>query len=309
MKMEFVEKIHNENNYQSDFLWKVNPYVRFAFYDIMKPHHVLPERIIFDYEIVYIKSGKAIITVEDTAYDVKHGDFFIFHPRQRHSFKVFDEPLIQPHVHFDLRYCDDSATVPISRIPYEEMSEGERAWIRDDISYTFFPNFPSYIHLTNSLFMEQLLFDVISAYQAPDKYPEIELKWRFMRLWNQLLNEINWFQAEHINMRKERAHTIKLYLEHHTEKKVTLDELAQVFHIDKSFISRVFHAEYKVPPIQYHLQTRIDKAKRMLFFTNIPIKSIADQTGFSSPQDFSRTFMRIEGMKPSDLRRNTRSVY
>ena len=153
--------------------------------------------------------------------------------------------------------------------------------------------------------MEQLLYDVISAYQTPGLFPEIHTKWCFLRMWDYLLFEIYWQRYEHVTICKERADNIRLYLEYNANRKVSLDELAGNFHIDKSYISRIFQNTYSISPIRYHLLFRISKAKELLRFTNISVGAIADQLGFSSQQDFSRAFQRLEGISPSEFRKHS----
>lgn len=289
-------------------LHQINPYIRRAWYDSIYPGHDISERIIFDYELVYIKSGNALVTIEDDVYEATSGDIFFFKPRQRHSIRVLgNNPLVQPHVHFDLIYQDvDSAIVPISFVPLEKMKPESHTMIRPDITSWFFKDFPSYLRLKNHLHIEQLLFDLISAYNTSDSFVEVRLKWRFLRLFDQLLSEIGWMQGEHTSLARERANYIRLYLEQHTDRHITLEELAKIYHIDKSYISRIFQKAYGISPIRYHLLLRIEKAKNMIHYTNISLTSIANQTGFSTLADFSRAFRREEGVAPSSLRSNSK---
>lgn len=292
-----------ENRFHNDLMHRINPYVRFAKYDTLAPHHVIRERMLYDYELVYIKSGKVTITIESKRYDAKIGDFFLFKPGQPHSFTVHDEPLVQPHIHFDLIYQGEtSIRSPISRKHTDRMSDAEKALIQEDISGMFFSDFPSYFRIQNPLYMEQLLYDVISAYQQPNLFPEIHVSGCFMRLWEYLLSEIYWQRAEHVSICKERADNIRLYLEHNADHKVTMEELSSYFHIDRSYISRIFKASYGISPIRYQLLFRLSKAKELLRYTNISIGAIAEQLGFSTQQDFCRAFQRIEGVSPSVFR-------
>lgn len=291
-----------QNAFSNNALNALNPYIRMAYYGTIEAHTSIPERVIYDYELLYVKSGHATITIEDQVYQASMGDMFFFKPDQRHSIVAYDEPLVQPHIHFDLMYQDNSTQVPISFVNREQMTEEQIAWIRPDITNSLFDPFPSYIRLPNPLYVEQLLFEVISAYNSPNLYTELQLKWRFLRLLEQLLYELNWEKTQHRNFPLERALHIKLYLEHTTDHAVTLDELAGVYHVDKSYISRTFKEAYGISPIRFHLLHRIKKAKEMIYYTNISITNISEQLGFSTLQDFSRAFQRIEGMPPSYLR-------
>lgn len=292
------------NLYTNDFLLTVNPYIRLAYYHTLDPNRAFPERIIYDYEIVLIKSGTGTITIEDHAYDAGPGDLFIFRPGQRHSFSVNDTPLVQPHIHFDLRYsASTSGSVPISFKLASEMTADEIALIRPDELNNILCNFPSHIHLQNSLYIEQLLFDVINIYRSAPIFPEIKLKWSFLRLLDQLICEINWQNSDHLLHKEERANLIKQYLDHHTTCQVNLDELSKVYHVDKSYISRIFQEIYGITPMRYHLLQRIEKAKLLIRYTNLSLTQIAEETGFSSLQDFSRAFRRVNGTTPSEYRK------
>lgn len=295
--------ITQPNVYHNDALLGVNPYVRLAFYSTLDAHHRIRERIIYDYEIIFIQSGTATITVEDEVFEAQSGEIFFFRPGQRHSLTIHDETFVQPHIHFDLIYNPDlSSLTPVSFKNRSEMTAHEQSMIQPDVTDRFLHQFPTCIRLKNPLYVEQLIFDVINAYNTPEVFPEIRLKWRFLRLLDQLLCEISWQQTDRRLSAMERANLFKLYLEHHTSRRVTLDELAQVYHLDKSYVSRIFTATYGVTPIRYHLLFRLAKAKNMILYTTISLTAIAEQTGFSSLQDFSRAFRRIEGVTPSALR-------
>ena len=291
-----------KNLFTNHDLNSINPYVRRAYYDTMNPSKEIKPRIIYDYEILYIKSGMPTITIDGTEYNGKPGDFFFFKPRQKHSIVLNNITLVQPHIHFDLIYQEDSPTIPVSFIPEEDMTPEELAYIRPDITDQFLSPFPNYIRLTNPLYVEQLLFDVITAYNKPELYPEIQVKWRFLRLLDQILCEMTWMRSKHKDLKNERAHQIKLYLEHHADQPMSMDALAKVYHLDASYISRIFQKTYGVSPIRFHQINRIKRAKEMIYYTNLSLTDIAYQFGFSSIQDFSRAFQRIEGVPPSRLR-------
>ena len=124
-----------------------------------------------------------------------------------------------------------------------------------------------------------------------------------------LLNEINWQQGSHGNLISERAQLIKLYLERHLDRRVSLEELAQVYHLDKSYISRCFHKIYGDSPIHYQLLLRLNRAKGMVLYTNLSLTDIAERNGFASLQDFSRSFRRVENVSPSALRQDIGSMH
>ena len=58
----------------------LRPYIRRAWYDYMSPKNSLHNRVIFDYEIMYVKEGNATVIIEGKKYDAVPGDLFVFRP-------------------------------------------------------------------------------------------------------------------------------------------------------------------------------------------------------------------------------------
>lgn len=282
----------------------LSPYIRRAWYHILQPNMDIRERVIFDYEILYIKEGKALITIEDTMYTGVPGDLFIFRPRQRHSISmVFNEPLIQPHIHFDLTYADDRERVPISFANLDEIPESEQLLFREDILDSFLSPFPQHLRLHSPMIVEQQIFDLIHAFDNPGPYNEIKLSYFFLRLWDTILNEAAYYHSK--QTLEDLPAKIKFFLEQNVSHSVTLEELIQLTHFSRSYIFRIFRNSYKISPLRYHSLLRIEKAKSMLRYTNLSITEISNALGFESLQDFSRVFKRVAGESPSHFRSAT----
>ena len=59
-----------------------------------------------------------------------------------------------------------------------------------------------------------------------------------------------------------------------------------------------------VPPVQYHLDLKILRAKEMLLYTDKSIKEISFEMGFQSIYYFSRVFKNKLGISPSEIRKS-----
>jgi AraC-like DNA-binding protein len=279
------------------------PYIRRAWYNILQPNEDIRERVIFDYELLYIKEGKALITVEDRSYTGTAGDMFIFRPRQRHSIRViYNERLVQPHIHFDLLYYADREQVPVSYDDIQNIPPHELSFFRQDILDQFIPSFPSHFRPHEQLYVEQLIFDIIHTLSNPTAFSDIRLARLFLQLWEQLLSELSYGKSD-IHAREQISAKIKMYIEQNVSHTITLDEIADVLHFSRSYISRIFMQSYGIPPLHYHTLLRVQKARSMIRFTNMPLSEIAVQMGFDSPQNFSRVFRKHEGITPSAVRR------
>lgn len=287
-----------------DTLTNLSPYVRIAWYSTLDPHTILGPRDIFDYELLYLKEGSARINVEGRVYDGNPGDVFLFRPHQRHKIECLNNfPVIQPHVHFDLQYRADQRDVFVSYVTDEEMTPEQKTFFRSDIMDRFYPSIPDRIHLQNSKVFEEYLFDLIDEYNMPSSFTQVRQQWYFMRLFDLYLTEVGYFlHIEGHSNAESIASRMKLYLDNNTSRRVTLEELADVVHLDKSYIIRLFRQFYQETPISYHQKVRINRAKSMLLYTNLSVTEIASNTGFSSIHDFDRVFRKMDGAAPSVYR-------
>lgn len=95
---------------------------------------------------------------------------------------------------------------------------------------------------------------------------------------------------------------VRKYLDEHFLERITLDDLADRFYINKYYLTRIFKAQYGVSINAYISHLRITKAKHMLRFTNQTVEEIGEACGIGEQNYFSRFFKKIEGMSPSQYR-------
>lgn len=104
--------------------------------------------------------------------------------------------------------------------------------------------------------------------------------------------------------RRQNLQEIKEYLDNHYAEKITLDDLAERFYINKFYLTRIFKEQFGVPVNGYLLQLRITHAKQLLRFTDWTIERVGQECGMDDPNYFARAFKKIEGTTPGEYRRN-----
>jgi transcriptional regulator GlxA family with amidase domain len=97
----------------------------------------------------------------------------------------------------------------------------------------------------------------------------------------------------------EKAKTI--LLEHFTEP-VNIERLASDLGVGYSWFRRMFREYTGLPPAQYVLQLRLNKACELLRSTSVPIGVIGHTVGFESAYYFARIFREKMGRTPRDYR-------
>ena len=282
----------------------LTPYIRVAWDSVIEPPMHINERVIFDYELLYVKEGDIRVTVEDKEFHGIPGDIFLFKPMQPHAIYLLNNKrLHQPHIHFDLYYQQDSPLVRVSYKNLSAMTEEEMKWFRNDVTRDIDPPIPNHIRLNKPAVIENLLYDIIFEHERKFPFYETSVKGLFILLWTQLLRENYWKNNIHLFAKWEHLDRIKKYISYNVDHEITLDDLSVFANISKYYLCRLFKQAYDMTPLQYHSVSRIGKAKQMIQFTNLPLSKIAEKLGFQSIHSFSRAFHKLEGVPPSYFRR------
>ena len=79
--------------------------------------------------------------------------------------------------------------------------------------------------------------------------------------------------------------------------------LAERLGVGSRHLSRLFAKHLDASPLRVALSLRIQRAKRLLDGTDLPVAGIAERAGFSSPRRMSAAFAQLYGQPPSTLRK------
>jgi AraC family transcriptional regulator len=93
------------------------------------------------------------------------------------------------------------------------------------------------------------------------------------------------------------------FIEEHVAEQISLAELARLTRLSPIHFCRAFKRSVGLPPHQYQLRRRIERAKALLADPSHSVTSIALECGFSLPGSFATAFHKATGMTPSAFRR------
>lgn len=93
------------------------------------------------------------------------------------------------------------------------------------------------------------------------------------------------------------------YVEKNLAHKITLADLSWQLHCSTVTLTEHFKREYGITIMQYVLQKRMEKARRMLCEEEATVTQTADRCGFSDVEYFSRTFKQYYGVSPSNYQK------
>jgi len=97
---------------------------------------------------------------------------------------------------------------------------------------------------------------------------------------------------------KSPVEGVKDYINSHFADDMTLDDLATVAHLSKSYFIRAFRHHTGISPYAYLLQVRLNRAKTLLKQGDSSV-NIALETGFYDQSHFTRYFKRFMGITPA----------
>ncbi len=96
---------------------------------------------------------------------------------------------------------------------------------------------------------------------------------------------------------------VEAYLEAHTAEPVTLEILASLANLSVFHFTRLFKQATGLPPYQYVLRWKIERAKHLLRLDSASVADLSDELGFASPVSFAAAFKRLVGCTPQQFQR------
>lgn len=94
------------------------------------------------------------------------------------------------------------------------------------------------------------------------------------------------------------------FMHGHYQEKINTNQLAQCANLSLSHFSRIFKNETGKSPVDYLINLRLNKAKKLLQFNESSITEIALACGFSSASHFSSYFQKSFGIPPLKFRQS-----
>lgn len=234
-------------------------------------------------ELFYILGGKGSFLLSDKSHPVEKDDLVVINPRVQHC-EASDEAQPLEYIvlgvdGLELTASNDNQQ-QIHVINLAQSGIPIRAYL-DEMLRELEDQIPGYETICQDL-LEVLLLRVMrySNYSAQPLPP-----------------------AKRVS--KECA-AARRYIEAHFRENLTLDQLAEIVHINKYHMVHSFTKAFGVSPINYLLSLRLQECRYLLQSTDQTMTQISQAVGFSSPCYFSQVFHKATGMSPREYRNTYR---
>ena len=243
------------------------------------------------FEVCYVLSGEGLYKDLDDQYPIKKGTLFLSRPNIHHqilsetglflvfvAFEILHEKLIDEASRMfnqlakTNRICvnvaDDSPTALIWRALVDYTSNG----IANDFNLI-----TSMAH-TLILSFHSLFSEANQRRRSPEKMFS--------------------------NSSPTHLYQAKLFIHDNLSEPLKLEDVANYLHISSRHLSRLFSTELCESFSTYIRKERVREAARLLEMTSLPIKEIAEVTGFGSVHYFTRVYTSMMNVSPAMYRNN-----
>ena len=246
-------------------------------------------------EIIYIKKGHGIITVDFTQYQVSAGTLALIIPGQLHSIEQYEnESMEYENIIFKPGLLSSGAN-DLCMIQYiVPLLDGSLP-----IEYFLTPALGSFEALSNCI--RQI--DLVCADQTPGW--QLAVKSSLFNFFFLLISERQKKTVSTSSNSKslEKMKTVLKYVENHYTEKLTIDDMAELTYYSKSHFMKFFKAHMGIGFTEYLNDYRLTMAARLLKSSDDSILMIADASGFDNLSYFNRIFKRKYGISPGAYRK------
>jgi AraC-like DNA-binding protein len=113
------------------------------------------------------------------------------------------------------------------------------------------------------------------------------------------INQKNGFSASNGTQGDSRIAASIDYIESNLLEKLTAEKLSNAANMSTTHFTRLFQKEIGVTPMRFIRKKKIEKAEKMLLFSDFNVSQIADALSYPDLHTFSRAFKKETGKSPS----------
>lgn len=245
-------------------------------------------------EIIVIKKGTGVVTVDLSSYTVKSGDIIIVFSGQLHSIEQKDDYIMEyENILFRPELLKSSGQDKCSDSFVQMLFSG-----KSNVSTVINHELDFHSEL-------QSLINAIDNLCSSRTYGyQLAVKGYLFRIIYVLISAGN-TEKQSTGRKKslEKIKTILTYISENYQNPISIEEISAHCYYSKSYFMRFFKENMGVGFIQYLNDYRLEIAAKLLHETDSNIIEIASAAGFENLSYFNRSFKKKYGISPGNYRR------
>ncbi|MFC4710006.1 AraC family transcriptional regulator [Enterococcus eurekensis] len=240
------------------------------------------------FEISIILQGESLYLIDGEWKTVRSGDVLMFNPGVDHA----EKQLINTYSH--------------------QLHIGIKNFKLYGLEENHFPNSSSLLSIQDN---QLKVFD--KAWQLIEEFNQQQTNFHFIGralvmemmilLLRSLEKEEQFQDTAHTNQSDRMNQVVQLittYMENNYAKDISIEQLATLYYVSPTYLSKIFKELTGVSPINYLIQIRLKNAHQMLEKQDLTVKEVAKAVGYEDAYHFSKSFKKHFGISPSIVKNN-----
>lgn len=245
-------------------------------------------------ELIVIKKGCGIVSVDLVSYEVTAGDIVFVSSGQLHSIMQKEHEIME---YENILFKADLFKSSGYDLCYEEF-----------LSPLFLGNqsVTPVLHAGSEQYdsLNLLICEIDSLCDRRPFAYQLAVKSNLLRFFYLLISVSEQHTASAVNKKSlEKIKSLLSYIAEHYQHEITIEEAARHCYYSKSYFMKFFKELMGMSFIQYLNDYRLEAAARLLATTSDNIYDIALETGFENLSYFNRCFKKKYGMTPGKYRK------
>jgi len=247
------------------------------------------------FEMVCIKKGNAIFTIEEADVPLAANNLVIIQPHKRHQFRVKSTSCEFMVISFSYNHHHDS--------------DGDGFGLDNFITNLQTTGNGDYIALKLGP-KNEIVNTMTSILRERDRgeiWSDFLVYLLVMELFVLLSRNIKLEYEQNIKYKSmnlsDSLSVAKQYMDDNYSREITLGDVARYVYLSESYFAHSFKAAFGISPKSYILNARITQAVEVLKHTDMKISDVAIYVGFSSQQRFNDIFKKSMGVTPLKYRK------
>ena len=248
-------------------------------------HLVTATELHKEFEMIYVRDGKAKITVNRNSFVAEKGDLIFVSPYSLHSVETIPNEIFS-HICF----CFDLAMLPDTKLS-EKLIDGV-IYIANHIKSTS-------VHKEKLLHMFEGINEAMTS-SLP--YWELTVQGNLNLMFSYIMqNSLISDDALHTES-KDFCIKVSKVLKEHYQEKLTSSIIADELNLHQGYFCRVFKKNFAMCFSDYLNMYRLEKAKALLLKSDISVTDVAYEVGYDNPSYFTKIFRIQNGVSPRKFR-------
>lgn len=242
-------------------------------------------------ELILVQQGVLNLSIEKQSFRGLPGDVFIVNSREIHEMSVTQVPTVYVTILF----------------PLESLLFQQEDGIREKYLLPLAENALHFRNDTRTLAclpaLREKLEAIITLYHRKEGCYPLKIRTLLLGILCDCFSEEGALIPAEVSHAREKQRAILGYIHDNFQRELTLEAVAQEFHMVPKYFSRYFIKTFHISLTEHITSLRLEKAAELLRGTETSVTEIAMQTGFNSCSYFNKQFRKAYRVTPTQYRK------